>query len=157
MIIIDSREKKYSHITKYFDAHGIPYEIRKLDTGDYMNIDNPSVVVDRKANLQEVCSNLSAGKSNRIRFTDECKRAFKDHIKLIVLIEGTSYKELNEIKEWKSKHSQHTGRWLLDGMFRLSMAFGVEWRLCRKSQTARHIIELLGYEPGKEKHEPRNN
>ena len=84
MIIIDTREKKYQHIKDYFDKCGIPYEVRKLDTGDYLNTDNPSVVVDRKANLQEVCSNLSAGKSNRIRFTDECKRAFMNKIKLIV-------------------------------------------------------------------------
>ena len=81
MIIIDSREKKFEHIKAYFDKHGIPYEVRKLNTGDYFNTDNPSVVVDRKANLQEVCSNLSAGKSNRIRFTDECKRAFAEHIR----------------------------------------------------------------------------
>lgn len=145
MIIIDSREKKFEHIKAYFDKHGIPYEVRKLNTGDYFNTDNPSVVVDRKANLQEVCSNLSAGKSNRIRFTDECKRAFAEHIRLIVLIEGTNYKELDEIKAWKSKHSWHTGRWLLDGMFRLSVAFGVEWRLCRKNLTAKTILELLDY------------
>ena len=47
MIIIDSREKKFEHITAYFDKHGIPYEVRKLNTGDYYNTDNPSVVVDR--------------------------------------------------------------------------------------------------------------
>ena len=145
MIIIVSREKKFEHIKAYFDKHGIPYEVRKLNTGDYFNTDNPSVVVDRKANLQEACSNLSAGKSNRIRFTDECKRAFAEHIRLIVLIEGTNYKELDEIKAWKSKHSWHTGRWLLDGMFRLSVAFGVEWRLCRKNLTAKTILELLDY------------
>lgn len=145
MIIIDSREKKFEHIVDYFDKHGIPYEIKKLDTGDYLNTDNPSVVVDRKANLQEVCSNLSAGKSNRIRFTDECKRAFADNVHLVILIEGTSFKELSEIKNWKSKHSWHTGRWLLDGMYRLTMAFGIEWRLCRKNETAKKIIELLDY------------
>ena len=145
MIIIDSREKKFEHIKEYFDKHGVPYEVKKLDTGDYLNTDNPSVVVDRKANLQEVCTNLSAGKSNRIRFTDECKRAFESHIRLIVLIEGTNYKDIKEIRDWKSKHSWHTGRWLLDGMFRLSMAFGVEWKLCRKNETAKRIIEILEY------------
>lgn len=145
MIIIDSREKKFEHIREYFDKHGVPYEVRKLDTGDYLNTDNPSVVVDRKANLQEVCSNLSYGKSNRIRFSDECKRAFDDNLRMIVLIEGTSYKNLSEIKDWKSKHSKHTGRWLLDNMFRLTMAFGVEWQLCRKSNTAKRILEILEY------------
>ena len=145
MIVIDSREKKFEHITAYFDKHGIPYEVRKLDTGDYLNTDNPSVVVDRKANLQEVCSNLSFGKSNRTRFAHECERAFADNIKLVVLIEGTNYKELSEIKAWKSKHSSHTGRWLLDNMFRLTMAFGITWNLCRKNETAKRILEILEY------------
>lgn len=146
MIVIDTREKKFEHIREYFEKHGIPYEVHKLDTGDYFNTDNPSVVVDRKANLQEVCSNLSSGKSNRVRFTEECKRAFSNKLRLVVLIEGTNYKELNDIREWKSKHSWHTGRWLIDGMFRLSMAFGVEWVLCRKNETAEKILEILNYD-----------
>lgn len=145
MIIIDSREKKFEHITAYFEKHSVPYEIKKLDTGDYMNTDNPNVVVDRKANLQEVCSNLSYGKSNRIRFAHECERGFANKLRIVVLIEGTNYKELSEIKEWKSKHSAHTGRWLLDSMFRLTMAFGVEWQLCRKNTTAKRILEILEY------------
>ncbi len=143
MIIVDSREKKYSHIEEYFEANGIEYEVKKLDVGDYMNTDNPSVTVDRKANLQEVCSNLSSGKENYSRFIRECKRAFESRITLIVLIEGTKYRDLSEINQWKSKYSRHTGRWLNGEMFRLTMAYGVKWRLCRKNETAKIILELL--------------
>lgn len=153
MIIIDSREKKFNHIEEYFKAHNIPYEVKKLDTGDYFNTDNPSVVVDRKRDLQEVCGNLSNGKENHTRFTKECKRAFTDHIRFIVLIEGTNYKELNEVREWKSKYSKHTGRWLLGEMFRLTMAYKVEWLLCKRNETARKILELLGYDSRRDKAE----
>jgi len=143
MIIVDSREKKYSHIEEYFKANGIEYEVKKLDVGDYMNTDNPSVVVDRKANLQEICVNLSKGKENYSRFARECKRAFDSRITLIILIEGTKYRDLSEINQWKSKYSKHTGRWLNGEMFRLTMAYGVKWRLCRKNETAKIILELL--------------
>jgi len=145
MIVIDTREKKFEHITAYFDKHDIPYEVRKLDTGDYMNTDNPDVIVDRKQNLQEICTNLSYGKENVSRFTRECRRAFEDRVRFVVLIEGTSYREVSQIMDWKSKYSKHTGRWLVKEMFRLTMAFGVEWILCRKNETAKKILEILEY------------
>ena len=145
MIVIDSREKKFNHIEEYFKAHDVPYEVKKLDTGDYYNTDNPSVIVDRKQNLQEICMNLSKGKENVSRFTRECKRAFEDHIRFVVLIEGTNCRELNQIKDWKSKYSKHTGRWLLGEMFRLTMSYKVEWKLCRKNETAKRILEILNY------------
>lgn len=148
MIIIDSREKKFNHIEEYFKAHDVPYDVRKLDTGDYYNTDNPSVVVDRKQNLQEICTNLSKGKENVSRFTRECKRAFEDHVRFVVLIEGTNCRELNQIKDWKSKYSKHTGRWLLGEMFRLTMSYKVEWKLCRKNETAKRILEILDYSEG---------
>ena len=153
MIIIDSREKKFNHIEEYFKAHDVPYEVRKLNTGDYYNTDNPSVVVDRKQNLQEICTNLSKGKENVSRFTRECKRAFEDHVRFVVLIEGTNCRELNQIKDWKSKYSKHTGRWLLGEMFRLTMSYKVEWKLCRKNETAKKILEILEYNERSTSHE----
>jgi len=146
VIIIDSRERQFSHITDYFDVHGIPYKIEKLDTGDYCNTDNPSVLVDRKADLEEVNGNLSKGKSKHSRFVRECKRAFDNKQRLVVLIEGTNYKSVEEIKTWTSKYSVHTGRWLANEMFRLTMAFGVEWRFCRKNETPKKILEILDHE-----------
>lgn len=145
MIIIDSRERQFSHITDYFDVHGIPHKIEKLDTGDYCNTDNPSVLVDRKADLDEVNNNLSKGKSKHSRFVRECKRAFDNKQRLVVLIEGTNYKSVEEIKTWTSKYSVHTGRWLANEMFRLTMAFGVEWQFCRKNETPKRILEITDY------------
>jgi len=146
MIIVDSREKKWEHIRKTFEKSGVPYEVHKLDVGDYYNTNAPYIVVDRKANLQEVCSNLSYGKNNRTRFVNECRRARIQHLKFIVLIEGTSCKTTADVREWKSKFSKHTGHWLLNEMFRLSMAYGVEWEFCKKNQTTNKILELLKYD-----------
>lgn len=149
MIIVDSREKKWEHIQKYFDEHEIQYLFpQKLDTGDYSNTENPLIVIDRKANLQEICRNLSAGKSNIVRFTNEVKRAKQEHIRFIVLIEGTSAKGVKDIAEWKSKYSKHTGKWLTDKMFQLTVAYGVEWVFCKKNETAKKILELLEYDNG---------
>lgn len=146
MIIIDSREKEFNHIKTFFETNNIPYAVQKLDTGDYLNTDNPSVLVDRKANLQEVCSNLSNGKNNVSRFTKECRRAFHDSVKFIVLIEGTNCKSIKDVTQWKSSFSQHTGKWLVNEMFRLTMAYNVEWKFCRKNETPEKILELLNYD-----------
>lgn len=143
MIVIDTREKKFEHIERYFKDKAIAYEVKKLDTGDYFNTDNPTVVVDRKANLQEVCTNLSKGKENYTRFIKECKRAFDNQIDLIVLIEDNKHKEVQDIKDWKSRYSKHTGRWLINEMFRITMAYKVTWKFCKKTETAKTILELL--------------
>lgn len=146
MILIDSREKKFDHIRNYFDKNNVPYEVTKLDEGDYQNTEHPNITIDRKANLQEICMNLSRGEENIIRFTKECKRAREKHLRFIVLIEGTNVKTIRDLYDWKSKYSKHTGKWLADRMFQLTITYDVEWMFCTKSQTAKTILELLGYD-----------
>lgn len=146
MIIVDSREKKWDHIRQYFDKNGVVYEVQKLDVGDYLNTDCGGIVIDRKANLQEIASNLSKGDGNIMRFTREAARAKSNNCRLIVLIEGTDCRETKDVIGWHSKITKHTGRWLNDKMFTLTLSYGVEWQFCRKNETAKKILELVGYE-----------
>ena len=149
MIIVDTREQKWDHIKAYFDKHGVEYVVQKLDEGDYFNTEQPLIVIDRKANLMEICGNLSSGNGNIIRFTNECKRAKDKHVRFIVLIEGTNCRKTSDLATWKSKYSKHTGKWLADRMFNLTVSYDVEWLFCKKNETAKKILELLGYERGK--------
>ena len=146
MIIVDSREKKWDHIRTYMEEKNIEYKVHKLDVGDYLNTNCCNIVIDRKANLQELCSNLSKGNSNIMRFVREAKRAKEANVKFIVLIEGTNCKSVKDVADWKSKYSKHTGRWLLDKMFNLTVSYDVEWQFCKKNETAQRIMEILGYE-----------
>lgn len=143
MLIIDSREKKWEHIKEYLERNNIPYEVKKLDVGDYFNTEQPGIVIDRKANLQEVCTNLQRGKENISRFTKECKRAYEQKIEFVVLIEGSNCEKVSDVKDWKSKYSDHTGQWLYKEMFRLYLAYKVKWMFCKKNQTAKELIKLL--------------
>lgn len=146
MIIVDSREKKWEHIRERFEQIGVPYEFpHKLDVGDYYNTENPSVVVDRKADLQEICGNLSKGSGNIVRFVKECKRAKEKHIRLVVLIEGTNIRNTGDLKGWKSNYGKFTGRWLADKMFNMTVSYDVEWQFCRKNETAKRILEIVGW------------
>lgn len=143
-IIIDTREKKISHITKWFDENNIGYSFKKLDEGDYQLEDFNGITIDRKKDLNEMCSCLS---SERGRFMREVKRCAKNKEKLIVLIEqGGSYKGIEDVKNWKNKYGYITPQELRERLYRLHIGYGVEIIFCDKRTTARRIKELLNGE-----------
>ena len=70
VILVDSREKQNGHIRDYFKRQGIPYEVTKLDFGDYSckipasaaDQDiyfHQDIVIERKASLEELSGNLA--------------------------------------------------------------------------------------------------
>ena len=56
IIQIDSREKAraITKIVAEFDRQNITHPVSKLMVGDYMNYDNPRLIIDRKQNLSEL-------------------------------------------------------------------------------------------------------
>ena len=145
----DSREKwtqpgnKDTHISDYFTRHGIEWEVRKLDCGDYQFEGDPSVSVDRKKSLDELSTNL-LNKSDSCRFWREVRRSFSQGTKLIVLCEcGGKYKTVNDLQTWRSKYSGVSGIRLIHEIVRCEYAYGVVFKFCDKRSTARLIIELL--------------
>lgn len=148
-VIVDSREKwtqpnsTDTHISAYFDRHGIEYEVRKLDVADYMIDGHPEVVIDRKGSLSELATNLM-NKKDSSRFWREVRRAHEQGAKLIVLCEqGGKIKSINDVPLWKSQYSPVTGRRLIDEMIRLEYSYGVVWQFCSRRSTARKIVEIL--------------
>lgn len=143
MYVSDTRERKNQHILNYFDRHNIEYEIRKLDTGDYWNSENPNIVIDRKKDLAELCQNLCS--SDKTRFWKEVRRSYSDKIKLIVLIEqGGKFRAIKDVSEWSGKYSSVSGKRLMEEMYRVHIAYGIDFMFCDKRSTGRIICELLG-------------
>lgn len=149
MLWVDSREKwtqpnsTDTHIKDYFDRHGIEWEVRKLDVGDYMIDGQPNIVVDRKQSLSEVATNLMNRKDSS-RFWREIRRAHEQGIQFVVLCEhGGHIKTINDVPKWRSQYSPVTGRRLIDEMIRVEYAYGVIWRFCSKRSTGKRIIEIL--------------
>lgn len=141
--IFDTREKRNEHIKAYFDKHGIEYEIRKLDVGDYQIEGKPQISVDRKRNLQELSKNLMNAKDHS-RFWKEVRRAREQKIKLFVLVEhGGQIKSIEDVEKWTDKYSGVSGRSLANEIYRVHIAYGVEFLFCDKRSTARRIIEIL--------------
>lgn len=168
-IQIDTREKARAikRIVSDFDALGVRHYSSKLFVGDYMNLDNPRVLIDRKQNLAELCANVSdvpkkdeSGRfkrdsngriiSERIRFIDELKRAKDAGLRLIILCEhGGGIKCLEDVAKWKNPRLAVSplavsGVRLHKILSAVSQNYGVSFEFCDKRNTAKHIISLLG-------------
>lgn len=142
MIYVDTREKKNRHVLDYFERHGVAYEMKCLETADYLDPDRPGVAVDRKQNLDELASNLCTRDSGR--FWREARRAADSGLRLVVLCEhGGAVRSLDDVKGWRSRHSRITGTLLRAKMLRVSAAYGVEFRFCGKRSTGKAILEIL--------------
>lgn len=150
-IQIDTREKARAikKILSYFDGQDVRYCSSKLFVGDYMNMDNPRIIVDRKQDLREIYGNLC---HQRKRFTEELKRANRFGIKLIVLCEhGRNVKTIEDVQSWYNPQLDKTpyawdGKKLYKEMRIVSLKYGVEWCFCDKQHTGAEIVRLLGNE-----------
>lgn len=143
MVIVDSREKKWKHIEDYFIKNNIEYSVKKLNVADYMIEGRERLVIDRKQNLDECCSNLCTHDSSR--FWREIRLAKKLGIKMIVLVEhGNNINSIKDVALWKSNYTKVTGKSLMEEMYRVHIAYGVEWFFCSKKDTGRKIVEILG-------------
>lgn len=144
MIQIDTREKPHAiaGIKKFFDAHNIDYIEKKMDIADYCVIGQESIVIDRKRNLQEVAQNLCSNDSSR--FWREVRAAYRSKIHMVILVEQSGIENLNDVSKWNSKYQRLSGKRLQEEMFRVAIAYGVEWKFCHKRSTGRVICELLG-------------
>ena len=91
-IIIDSREKSYQHIIKYFDLKSIPWKKQVLKSGDYGCIINGAlqpIIIERKSGLNELAGNFTKG---RKRFEQEFERA--SNVDKILLVENSTYADI---------------------------------------------------------------
>lgn len=165
-IQIDSREhkKELERITGQFDKLGVKYFISKLYVADYMSLDNPRLVIDRKKDLQELISCVCQGHE---RFRRELNRAIDAGIKIVILVEhGEDIKTLEDVYfyqnprkhevRWKTVNGKRVkdvisakavdGNQLYKSLCTIRDRYNVEFVFCQKEETGRKIIEILGYD-----------
>lgn len=146
VIQVDTREQKYEHVTKYFDSQGIKWVKSKCVVGDYVNLENPMVVIDRKKDLQEVAGNVC---QQHERFIRELELAKELGYKMIVLVEEPSIASLEDVCHWynwrrKKNPKAITGKTLYRIMLTISQKYDVEWKFTSKEKCGERIVELLG-------------
>lgn len=162
-IQIDSREKAKAirKIIKTFDEQGIKHFSSKLLVGDYMSLDNPRLIIDRKQNLQELCGNVC---QQHERFKRELLKAMDAGIQLVILVEhGADIKSLEDVYFWKNPR-KHEVRWrivngkrekyvvsakavdgnqLYKSLCTIRDRYHVRFEFCEKKDTGVRIAEIL--------------
>lgn len=151
IIQIDTREKPRAiqKILKDFKDNDVKFFSSKLYVGDYMNIDRPKLVIDRKQNISEICGNVGSTSREHERFRDEIVRANDKGIKVIVLIEhGHGFKTLEDIQWWENPRLKESPR-ATDGpkLYKILKTmcdkYDMDVTFCEKNETGARIRELL--------------
>ena len=158
ILIEDTRNKVGQHrnVSEYCERHGIELVRKKLDVGDYM-VEGGSVVIDTKADLQEVYGNLI---HDHDRFRRECIRAKEAGIRLIILVEQAGIETLEDVKTWENPRIAEYN-WALEHGLRVAKAppisskrlygimktmednYGIQFRFCHKNSTGKRITQIL--------------
>lgn len=148
-VIVDSREQKWGHIEKALKATETPYTQRKLNYGDYTceavkPSNEPvslaqSVVIERKANLDEIVGNFTKG---RERFDREFKRSVEDHAKVFLMVEDDRLWENILLHNYRSKMPPKT---LLATFCSWQARYNITIIACRKQESGTLIKAILYY------------
>lgn len=167
---VDTREhtKEWERIKGQFDALGVQYFRSKMYVADYMSLDNPRLVIDRKKDLQEICGNVC---QQHERFKAELLRAKEQRIKLVILCEhGADIKSLEDVYFWQNPRKYQIrwktvngkrvkdvisakavdGNQLYKSLCTIRDRYNVDFVFCQKEETGQKIIDILeGKEIGK--------
>lgn len=149
VVQVDTREHQHAiqKILAEFKAQGVKYYSSKLYVGDYMSLDNPRLVIDRKQNLSEVYGNIFHAHD---RFKAELVRAQEAGIHLIILVEHSPQVTcLEDVVWWNNPRARENPKvakseTLYKAMKTMSERYDCEWMFCSKQQTGKRILEILG-------------
>lgn len=164
IIQCDTRQKRKHHDAKerYFREQGHELVMSKMLVGDYCIPSNGSVVVDTKADLSELYSNLI---QQHARFHNECVLAQKAGIKLYILIENKNgIKSVEDVIKWKNpqffryykaKHKAErmgskepkppaSNVQLIKIMRSMTKDYGVEFVFTSPEKAGAEVLRLLG-------------
>lgn len=147
-IQIDSREKPRAikKIIEEFDRNDVRYFVSKLYVGDYVNLENPLVFIDRKQSIAEIAQNATSGHA---RVKRELKRLKKIGGKIYFLIEqdrigSKRIKSLDDIMLWTPKYGTINGMQIYKVLRAWLAKYDIEYVFCGKKNTGKEIIRLLG-------------
>lgn len=148
--------------TRFDGRHAVPWSF-----GDYWAESATNTVVDTKASLDELASNLGR---DHVRFKREVQRANADGCLLVVLVETDAAASVHEVCAWVNSHCRrcgHHGRGECDPrtstlclkhgtkpplqgetmakqMATMERNRGVRYEFARPDGSAKRICELLG-------------
>lgn len=147
VILIDTKEKVYSHITMWLKSNKIKYEKYNLNFGDYsfyipkndkLDISEDiyftkEIAIERKANATEISGNFT---HERERFKREFERS---NGALRLLIEESSYKSMSE-GDYGTKANADS---LISSLHSFQEKYDAQFFFCDKSHSGKYIYNTF--------------
>lgn len=143
----DTRQQagKHRNVHEYCRQRGIEIIRQALNVGDYQIAGRGDISVDTKQDVPEIARNIF---QDHERFRDECVRAQKCGITLIVLIEEKL--PGGRLDLWRSPLGRDgREKYLFDpatlrkAMITMQEKYGVRFRFCDGRSTGRMLIDYL--------------
>ena len=144
IIEMDTRNQKDKYVTDYFDKHNIKWIRNKLYSGDVKLLNDTRIIIDLKANLEEIAHNL-CNTQEHARIHRELDRAREIQCEeFIFLIKNDKIKSIEDLQNWSSKRTKVTGKTLCKVMQTMKKRYNVRFIICPRREMGKKIIELLG-------------
>lgn len=147
VLLEDTRQQpgKHKNIESFCKRQGIEIIRQALIVGDYQISNKSDIVVDTKSGVRELAMDCF---QDHERFRDECERAQRCGIKLIILVEEVLPK--GRLDYWRSpmgKDGLPVCRFdpavLRKVLITMQDKYGVAFRFCDGRSTGRVLIEYL--------------
>ena len=144
IVEMDTRNQKDSFVTDYFDKMGVKWIRNKLYSGDVKLLNDTKVIIDLKANIEEIAHNL-CNSQEHARIHREIERAREIGCEqFIFLIKHDKIKTVEDLQNWTSKRTKVKGSTLLKIMMTMKKKYGVRFVIVPKKNMGEMIIKLLG-------------
>ena len=143
IIEMDTRNKKDDYVTKYFDKQGIKWIRNKLYAGDVKLLNDTRVIIDLKANTEEIAHNI-CNNLEHIRLVKELEKAKEIQCeKFIFLIKDSKIKSADDLINWTSTKTKVRGSVLYKAMVTMTKKYGCKFIFTTRANAPKKIIELL--------------
>lgn len=140
---LDTRNQKDNYVTDYFDKQGIKWIRNKLYSGDVKLLNDTRVIIDLKANLEEIAHNL-CNSQEHARIHRELDRAREIGCEeFIFLIKHDKIKTIEDLQNWTSKRTKIKGEVLLKIFKTMSQKYNVRFMIVPKNKIGETIIKLF--------------
>ena len=145
--MMDTREQegKHQNVLDWFNNNGFKVVRSKLFVGDYTYLDNQTICVDTKKDIQEIVGNVT---SQHERFVRELQRANENGIRLVFLIQDDYITKLEELNRWYNPRLRVSpkatrGTTLFKILYKMEKEYNTKFYLTTRAKCGESIIKIL--------------
>ena len=139
---LDTRNQKDNYVTDYFDKHNIKWIRNKLYSGDVKLLNSTKVIIDLKANIEEIAHNL-CNTQEHLRIKKELERAKEIGCEEFIFLIKSNIKSIDDLINWTSTKTKVKGSVLVKVMSTMRERYGCRFIFTTRTNAPKKIIELL--------------